>query len=253
MSANVKISIITITKNCKSTLPDCIASVLEQKYTNREHVIVDGASTDGTVNVIYQFRHQISTFISEPDKGIYDALNKGLQLTTGEVVGFLHADDRYASDIALSSIAQVFNDSTVCAVFGDLEYVSQSDGSTVVRRWIGNPFSKRDLAWGWMPAHPTLYVRREWYARINGFDTSYAIAADYFSVLQMFSQPDFKATYIPSVLVKMRLGGASNRSLKAVIRKSVEDWRALRSSGFIFPNALRALACKNLRKLSQFF
>ncbi len=253
MSAKVKISIITITKNCAGTLPDCITSIGEQSYADREHLIVDGASTDGTLNVIHRFSNQISNFVSEPDRGIYDALNKGIHLATGDVVGFLHADDKYASNSALASVAQAFSDATVCAVYGDLEYVSQRDTSIVVRRWTSKAFNERDLAWGWMPPHPTLYIRREWYARIQGFDTSYSIAADYLSVLQLFSQPDFKAVYIPCVLVKMRLGGASNRSVKAMIRKSVEDWRALRSSGFCLMDALRAVIWKNLSKLSQFF
>jgi glycosyltransferase involved in cell wall biosynthesis len=253
MSANVTISIITITKNCASTLPDCIASVFKQSYTDRQHVIVDGASDDGTLNVIHQFREQISTFISEPDKGIYDALNKGIGLAKGEIIGFLHADDVYASDAVLARIAQAFEDPTVCAVYGDLEYVNQMDSTKIVRRWRGKPFNKHDLARGWMPAHPTLYVRREWYSRINGFDTSYAIAADYLSILQLFSQPGFNTVYLPQVLVQMRLGGASNRSLNAIIKKSCEDWRALRSCGYSIPKTIRAVVWKNLSKLSQFF
>lgn len=253
MSANVTISIITITKNCADTVPDCIASVVKQSYLHRQHVIVDGASDDGTLNAIHQFREQISTLISEPDKGIYDALNKGIKLATGEIIGFLHADDMYASDDVLSSIAHAFEDSTVCAVYGDLEYVNQMDITKIVRRWKGKPFNKHDLAWGWMPAHPTLYVRRERYSRIKGFDISYSIAADYLSILQLFSQPDFKTIYLPRTLVKMRLGGASNRSLKAMLKKSKEDWRALRSCGFSIPKAIGAVVWKNLSKLSQFF
>jgi glycosyltransferase involved in cell wall biosynthesis len=250
-AARSTISVVTATWNSALTLPDCLASVARQSYTDKEHVIIDGASTDGTIDVIYEHINQISTFKSERDKGIYDALNKGIQLATGDVVGFLHSDDLYASDDVLTKIAEVFEDPKVCAVYGDLEYVSQKDTSKVVRRWRSKQFKPEDLGWGWMPAHPTLYVRREWYSRISGFDITYRIAADYLSVLQLFSQPDFKTVYIPEVLVTMRTGGASNKSFEAIAKKSREDWRALRSCEFGVLGALRAMMWKNLSKISQ--
>jgi glycosyltransferase len=252
MGKNIRISVVTATWNCAKTLPDCLASVARQGYDNIEHVIVDGASTDGTIDVVNRHIDQVAVFKSERDKGIYDALNKGISLATGDVVGFLHADDLYASDDVLFKVAEAFEDHTVCAVYGDLEYVSQQDTSKVIRRWRSNSFKKQDLGWGWMPAHPTLYVRREWYSRIGGFDISYRIAADYLSILQLFTQPEFKTVYLPDVLVTMRLGGASNKSLKAIFKKSKEDWRALRSCDFSVPSAIRAIAWKNLSKLSQF-
>jgi len=252
MNTNTTISVVTATWNCVNTLPDCLASVARQSYPHREHIIIDGASTDGTIDLIKQHIDQIAIFKSERDKGIYDALNKGIRMATGDVVGFLHADDLYASDEVLAKVAKAFEDPAVCAVYGDLQYVSQKDTAKVIRHWQSNRFNQRDLGWGWMPAHPTLYVRREWYARIGGFDISYRIAADYHSILKLFKQPDFETVYLPEVLVTMRLGGASNRSLKAIIRKSKEDWRALRSCDFSLPHALRAIAWKNLGKLSQF-
>ena len=252
MGTDVKISVITATWNCAGTLPDCLDSVARQSYVNHEHLIIDGASTDGTLDVVNQHIDQIAMFKSEPDKGIYDALNKGIEMATGDVVGFLHADDLYASDEALSKIAKAFEDPTVCAVYGDLEYVSQQDTTKVIRRWQSNSFKQRDLGWGWMPAHPTLYVRRNWYSKIGGFDISYRIAADYLSILKLFTQPGFKTKYIPDVLVTMRLGGASNKSIKAILKKTTEDWRALRSCDFSVLSALRAIAWKNLSKLSQF-
>ena len=246
------ISIITATWNCAKTLPDCLASVANQDYAFREHIIVDGASTDGTIDVVNKHIDQVAVFKSEQDKGIYDALNKGVNQATGDVVGFLHADDLYASGDVLSKVAKAFEDNSVCAVYGDLEYVSQEDTKKVIRRWHSNTFKRQDLSLGWMPAHPTLYVRREWYSRIGGFDISYRIAADYLSILKMFTHPEFKTVYIPSVLVTMRLGGVSNKSFRAIINKTREDWRALRSCGFGLLGTTRAIAWKNLSKLTQF-
>jgi glycosyltransferase involved in cell wall biosynthesis len=253
MVNDLVISVVTATSNCAETLPDCLGSIARQNYANIEHIIVDGASTDATIDVINAHIAKIAKFKSERDDGIYDALNKGIKIASGDVVGFLHADDLYASNDVLSKIAQRFEDPDICAVYGDLEYVSHQDTSKVVRRWQSKSFNQRDLGWGWMPAHPTLYVRRNWYARIGGFDTSYRIAADYLSVLKLFKQPHFKTAYIPDVLVTMRLGGASNRSINAIIKKSREDWRALRSSEFSILESSRAITWKNLSKLFQFF
>lgn len=243
------ISVITATWNCADTVRDCIHSVESQTYPHVEHTIIDGASTDGTVDLLRVNQHRFTQWVSEPDKGIYDALNKGIARSTGNVVGFLHADDIYASVDVLAHIAAAFADPSVCAVYGDLQYVRKENMSHVVRHWQSSPYSRSKLEWGWMPPHPTLYVRREWYERIGGFDTDYRIAADYFSMLQLFSQPDFSAVYLPEVLVKMRLGGASNRSLKNIIRKSREDLDALRRSGV---GGIGALAWKNFSKLRQF-
>jgi glycosyltransferase len=249
----IAISVVTATWNCAETLPDCLASMARQDYPFREHIIVDGASTDGTIDLVNDYIQQVSVFKSEQDKGIYDALNKGIKLASGDVIGFLHADDIYASNDVLSKIAKSFEDPSVSAVFGDLEYVAKQNANKVIRRWRSNSFRKQDLDWGWMPPHPTLYVRREWYSKITGFDISYRIAADYLSILKMFTRSDFKSVYIPYVLVRMRLGGASNKSLKAIMKKTYEDWHALRSCGFGLTSATKAIAWKNLSKISQFF
>lgn len=253
MSAHLPtISIITATRNCRATVADCLASVARQTWPHRQHVVVDGASTDGTLDALQAHRQQLSVLQSEPDHGIYDALNKGLTLATGDVVGFLHADDLYAHPQVLQHVAQAFVDPLVCAVYGDLQYVRQHDTAHVVRHWQSSPATPTRLAWGWMPPHPTLYVRRSWYQRIGGFNTKYRIAADYLSILQLFSQPGFKAVYLPEVLVTMRLGGASNRSLKAVLLKTAEDWSALRETRVGALGGMGALVWKNLSKLSQF-
>ncbi|MBK5912731.1 glycosyltransferase [Rhodocyclus purpureus] len=248
----MKISLVTATWNCAGTVADCLASVAGQSYANREHVLIDGASRDDTLRVLQAHREQLAVLVSETDRGIYDALNKGIARASGDVVGFLHADDVFAGPDVLARVAAAFADPTVSAVYGDLQYVRKDDVSQVVRHWTSSPFSRRRLEWGWMPPHPTLYVRREWYERIGGFDARYRIAADYFSILRMFSQPDFKAVYLPEVLVKMRLGGASNRSLNNIVRKSREDLDALRRARVGAFGGLGALVWKNLSKVGQF-
>lgn len=245
----VKISVITATWNCARTVTECLASVAGQTWPQREHIVIDGASSDGTLEVLEAHRAQLAVLVSEPDGGIYDALNKGIARATGEIVGFLHADDQFAGSHTLAHIAAAFADPGVGAVYGDLQYVQQENIDRVVRYWRAGPFALRKLAYGWMPPHPTLYVRRHWYDRIGDFDTRYRIAADYYSILKLFSEPHLNPAYLPEVLVKMRLGGASNRSIANIVQKSREDLDALRRSGV---GGIGALACKNLSKLKQF-
>jgi glycosyltransferase len=245
----MKISVITASYNCATTIRDALSSVAAQRYRPIEHVLIDGASTDGTWAAIQAHGSPLAVAISEPDRGIYDALNKGIARSTGDVIGFLHADDIYAHDGVLARVAQAFTDPSVDAVYGDLLYVSKDDTSKVIRHWKAGAFSRRKLSRGWMPPHPTLYVRRAVYSRIGGFDTAYRIAADYDFVLRLFSQPDLRTVYVPEVLVKMRVGGASNRSVRNVLRKSGEDLKALRGNRI---GGVGTLMWKNLSKLGQF-
>ena len=248
----MKISVITATFNSAATIAECVDSIAAQDHGDVEHVVVDGQSTDGTLEVLDERRDSIAQLVSEPDEGIYDALNKGIGLATGDVVGFLHADDVLADSSVLSWVADAFEDDDVDGVYGDLQYVSATDTSRVIRHWRSGEFSPRKLRWGWMPPHPTLYVRREWYQWLGGLDTGYRIAADYHSILRLLSEPGFKVRYIPRVLVRMRVGGASNRSLRNIILKSREDFRALRATRAGALGGFGALAWKNLSKLNQF-
>jgi glycosyltransferase len=243
------ISVVTATYNSIGTVEHSVESVRSQHYPDVDHVVIDGASTDGTASLLRSRRAQFGTLVTEPDKGIYDALNKGLMHARGEIVGFLHSDDWYPDPDVFSAVAEAFADPAVHAVYGDLEYVGKTDVSHVVRRWRAGHISPWSLALGWMPPHPTLFVRRSVYGQLGGFDTRYAIAADYHSVLKMFSQPDFKAVYLPRVLVKMRVGGASNKSFSNLVRKSREDLDALRLTGV---GGVGTLLAKNLRKVPQF-
>lgn len=246
----LKISVITAVYNNRATLADALDSVLAQDYPDTELIIIDGASTDGTLEVIRGYAGQLAHVVSEPDRGIYDALNKGIRLATGEVVGFLHSDDTFADNQVLSRIAAALADPGVDACYGDLYYVRHDDPARVVRHWRAGPYHPRLLARGWMPPHPTFYARRALYERFGDFDLSYRIAADYDLMLRLLSQLTGQVVYLPQVLVRMRLGGISNRSLRHILRKSWEDYRALRHSHI---GGLGALAWKNLSKLPQFF
>jgi glycosyltransferase len=245
----VKISVITAVYNRCDTISDALRSIAEQDYEDVEHVVIDGASSDGTLAVLDEHRSQIDILISEKDNGIYDALNKGIELAKGDVVGFLHADDFFAHHRVLSKIAAAFEDPEVGAVYGDLVYVRRADETRVVRHWRAGACTPRKLAWGWMPPHPTFYVRRSIYERLGKFDTRYRIAADYDCMLRIIQRGGVRATYIPEVLVKMRLGGSSNRSVGSILRKSREDYRALKGNNV---GGLGALLWKNLSKVGQF-
>jgi len=246
----VKISIITVTWNCVTTIQKCLDSVGTQIHPEVEHIVIDGVSTDGTLEALKQHRQQLTKLVSEPDQGIYHALNKGLSRATGDVVGVMHSDDFFADAAVLSDVASAFEDSSIDAVYGDLEYVAKNDPHRVIRHWRSGEFSPARLAWGWMPPHPALFLRRQVVEQWGGYETRFRIAADYDAVLRYFGRGGIRPAYIPRVLVKMRVGGASNRSLRNIIRKSTEDYLALRRNrvgGFV------ALAWKNFSKIPQFF
>ena len=246
----MKISVITAVFNGRETLEEALDSVARQDHPAIEHVVVDGGSTDGTAGILARYRDRIDVLVSERDEGIYDALNKGIALATGDAIGFLHADDLYAHDGVVSLIARALADPAVDAAYGDLVYVRRNDATRVIRRWRAGRFSRRRLAWGWMPPHPTFYARRAVYERLGAFDTRHRIAADYDCMLRFLGPGGVLPAYIPEELVRMRAGGASNRSFANVVRKSWEDYRALRANGV---GGLGALAWKNVGKVSQFF
>lgn len=245
----LKFSIVTAVRNRVDTIGQALASVREQTWPHVEHIVVDGDSDDGTLAVLEPQRAQLACLISEPDSGIYDALNKGLARATGDIVGFLHSDDYYADPRVLERIAAAFENPAVDGVYGDLDYVSRHDTARIVRRWRSGPYRRARLAWGWMPPHPTLYLRRAVYQRWGGFDSALRIAADYDAILRYLGPAQIGLAYLPEVLIKMRTGGASNRSLAQLWRKSREDYLALRRNRI---GGLVALLCKNLSKLPQF-
>jgi len=244
-----KITIITAVYNCNNTISDTIESILSQDYVNIELIVVDGGSTDGTLNKLNHYRNQIDVLITEPDLGIYDALNKGLKSATGDIIGFLHADDLYFDKGVLTKIVNAFSDTCVDVVYGDLLYVGNESTADVVRYWRSGTFHNEQLKYGWMPPHPTLYLRRSIYEKFGGFNIKYSISADYDFMLRILLNNSLRFFYISDVLVRMRIGGISNRSLSNIFQKSVEDLRIIRHHkvGSFF-----TLFCKNFRKLNQF-
>ncbi|VGO21662.1 glycosyltransferase family 2 protein [Pontiella sulfatireligans] len=254
----MKISIITASWNSENSIADTQRSLAMQDYPRDqiEWIVVDGASTDRTIERIKAGSFQPDKFVSEQDSGIYDALNKGVRMATGDVVGFLHADDFFASPEALNRISCAFEYAGTNAVYADLQYVRPlaTGEFGVVRHWKSGDFCREKLQWGWMPPHPTLYLKREVYEQVQlacgeYFDTSFSCAADYDFMMRIFGTYGVEPAYLPMVLVKMRIGGVSNRSFRHIVAKSREDWCAIRRNSV---GHIHTLIWKNVGKLNQF-
>lgn len=226
----MRLSIITVCFNCEKTIEATIQSVLSQDYDPVEYILVDGASTDGTMAMIDRYRDRISQVISEPDAGIYDAMNKGLALVTGDVVGFLNADDYLADHTVISKIAHAMQSSSVQAVYGDLDYVDPQDTLRVVRRWKAGAYRRGLFRKGWVPPHPTFYCRKEIYDRLGGYHALFGIAADFELMLRFIEKHQISVSYLPEVLVKMRTGGAANR-LKGIWKGNREILDSFKLNG----------------------
>ncbi|MFC5050666.1 glycosyltransferase family 2 protein [Rubritalea spongiae] len=278
----MKLSIITAVYNREDTMAEACKRMAQQDYADIEWVVIDGGSTDGTLDVLKSSARQPDILISESDKGIYDALNKGLKNATGEVIGLLHSDDFYPDSSVLSEVAEVFKDSAVDAVYGDLEYVAErqekgerrkekvegaatesqeveSENGTlktensnesfrVVRHWSSGEYDRENFKKGWMPPHPSFYMRRKYYEELGGFDLQYKIAADYDSMVRYLWKHKLHAKYLPKVLMMMRTGGVSNRNLKNIIQKSKEDYSVMLKNGL----GVSTLLWKNFSKIPQF-
>jgi glycosyltransferase len=245
----MKVSIITATFNSEKSLQKTIDSVRSQDYKNIEYIIVDGGSTDATLNIINANQAVISKFISENDNGIYDALNKGIKLSTGDIIGFLNSDDILTDKNVVSRIIQTFLTKKSDVVYGDLLYVSNFGGEKVIRFWKSNEFNYSQLRFGWMPPHPTVYCSRKVYEQCGTYDESYKISGDYDYLLRIFKKGDLIKSYLPVTMVKMGIGGVSNSSVSNIIRKSVEDFAALRKNEI---GGVYTIFCKYARKTLQF-
>jgi glycosyltransferase len=245
----MKISVITATYNSAQTIRDTLTCIRQQDHPDIEHIIVDGHSTDNTLDIVGTFPH-VGKVISEKDRGIYDAMNKGIRLATGEVIGILNSDDVYIDRFVLSAVASAFADPAVMTVYADLQYVHPDDLNRVQRTWITGPFKKKNFYYGWMPPHPTFFVRKEVYGLAGLFNTNLQSAADYELMLRILVRHELPAFYIPRVIVKMRAGGISNASFRNRFRANREDRLAWKLNGlkpYFF-----TLYMKPLRKISQF-
>ena len=227
----MRASIITACYNRAATIGEAIASVAGQSYRDIEHIIVDGGSTDGTLEVIERHRASIARVIHGPDRGIYDALNKGLAASTGDLIGFLHSDDFYAHRDVIRTVLGEVEKQGLDAIYGDVAYVRPHDTTRVVRVYASRRFRPDRIGWGWMPAHPALFVSKALYQRYGVYKIDYKIGADFEFVARLFSHADFRYAYLPQVLVMMRTGGISTRGLRSTLLLNQEIRRACRENG----------------------
>jgi len=243
------ISVVTPAHNAADTLAHCITSVASQTYP-AEHLIIDGASSDGTSELVNRLLPESGTFVSEPDQGIYDAMNKGISRARGEIIGILNADDFYANRHVLQTVAALFRDETVASCYGDLNYVSAEDSNLVLRYWKAGDYTRKSFYWGWMPPHPTFFVRRSIYEQFGTFNLGLGSSADYELLLRFLLRHNIPSVYIPELLVTMRSGGTSNRTLLNRLSAHFMDYKAWKVIGLTpYP---WTILCKPLRKIPQF-
>ena len=247
----MRISVVTVSRNSASTILDTLESVSMQTHADVEHLVIDGLSTDETLSIVLSHRNTRMLVVSECDNGIYDAMNKGLALASGDIVGFLNSDDFYEDAEVLNKIANVFEDPTVDACYSDLVYVGQ-DTSRVVRYWKSRSFVRGDFARGWCPPHPTFYVRKSVLKRLGSFDVEFKLAADFEFMLRYLELGRIRAAYIPHVLVRMRLGGATNLNWNNVVLQNKEIFAALRKNLIPF-SVIIFSATKVFNRFKQFF
>ena len=248
----MKVSIITATYNSAKYIASSLNSIFNQDYKDIECIIIDGDSKDQTKSIIetYQIKNLNITLVSEADNGIYDALNKGIKLATGDLIGFVHSDDNLASPHIISELVLAIKEKQAFGIYGDLQYVSQLDTSKLIRDWKSCVFSKSLLKKGWMPPHPTLFLKKEVYQKHGNFNQNYKISADYDFMLRVLKDKTLRFVYLPKVIIKMRVGGASNKNLKNIIQKTKEDYKAITSNKI---GNWVTLFLKNYTKFKQFY
>lgn len=227
----MKLSVVTVCLNARDTIADAVESVRRQTGADVEHIVVDGASTDGTLNLLDRYRDGFAHLISEPDRGLYDAMNKGIAAATGEYLGFLNSDDMYHHDRVLQTIGHALSTGDWDAAHADLVYVGRENPEKVVRYWRSKAYEPGMFEAGWHPAHPTLFVRTELLKSLGGFDTRYRYHADFDLMVRLFIDRKVSSVHIPEVLVRMRTGGQSTRSLRNIYRGNRESWEIARRFG----------------------
>ncbi len=249
--AAIKVSIITVCLNSDQTIEDTVKSVFNQSYKDIEYIVVDGASTDGTLDLLMKYRNQIHNYISESDKGIYEAMNKGLKLASGDIIGILNSDDFYYDSDVVKMVAEIFSNNDIDCCYGDLEYVDYHNTDEVVRKWTSRPYTPGLFRKGFHPPHPTFFAKKELFEKYGYFNLDLDISADYELMLRFMERHGAKSFYIPHVFVKMRSGGASNRNLKQIIKANWQCYKAWRINGFEVSTA--TILKKPFSKIFQYF
>jgi glycosyltransferase involved in cell wall biosynthesis len=245
---DLKISLITVTYNAQKTLERCIESVITQNYKSIEHIIIDGASTDGTLQIISKHNQHINIFVSEPDGGIYDAMNKGIKLATGNIIGILNADDFFATPDILSNVAKAFAEQQTDVLYGDLNYINAK--GAIVRKWKSGEYRHGLFNWGWMPPHPTFYCQRSLFERYGFYKLEFGTAADYELMLRFIHANKASAYYLNKVMVNMVLGGVSNKNYRNRLAAWGNDYNAMRNNSVTIPRM--CVIFKPLRKIFQY-
>lgn len=226
-----KVSIITVSYNSEKTIRDTIESVLSQSYSNLEYIIIDGGSIDKTLNIISEYSSNIIKVVSERDNGIYDAMNKGIKLASGDIIGMLNSDDLYTSNSILQEVVDIFRKSCSDCVFADLIVVNRNDTNKILRYYDSSHFSIAKFKYGWMPAHPTFFTYKSIYSRVGKYSTDYQIASDFEMLLRILYKNSYTYSYYPKVIVKMRHGGKSSGGLQKSLMLNSEIIKACRRNG----------------------
>ena len=247
----MRVTIITATYNSGAHLEDCIQSVMQQDHPDIEHIVIDGKSADNTLAIIKQYEANLAGWISEPDNGMYDAINKGMRMATGDVIGILNSDDMFESADVVSEIVKAFETQKVDAVYGDLNFVDKQHTEKVMRVWKGKPFKRKRFCYGWMPAHPTFYIKKSLVDLFGGYETHYFTAADYEFMARYLYFHRCSAYYLPKLFIKMRMGGQSNINLKQRLRANRRDYLAMKKNRIPFSFLVSVM--KPLSKVHQFY
>lgn len=247
----MKVSIITVTYNSEAFLEQTIRSVTEQTYPNIEYIVIDGASSDNTLTIIAKFKNKIQHLLSEKDNGIYDALNKGIAMATGDIIGILHSDDFFTSNTVIEKVVEKITNEKSDALYADLYYVDKNNTNKITRKWHSDSYSHGAFVNGWMPPHPTFFVKKELYQKFGAFNLSFKTSADYELMLRFIHKHQIKLSYLNEFIIKMRVGGQSNVSVNNRVTANLEDRKAWEVNG-IKPR-FYTLWLKPLRKIKQFF
>jgi glycosyltransferase involved in cell wall biosynthesis len=244
----MKVSIITSCFNREATIKDAIESVISQNYPDIEYIVIDGASNDKSIEIIKQYQQHIAKFISEKDKGMYEAINKGIKQATGDIIGLVHSDDFLYSKDTITHIVQQFERTGADLIYGNGLFVDFYNTNKIIRNWKSGVYSKKKIRYGWLPLHPTVYIKKDCFQQLGLYDESFKIAADSDLLIRYLYESNLKISYLDEYIIKMRMGGLSTNP-KKIKQKWSEDLKLYRNHGFM---PLFTLGCKIISKIPQF-